>query len=68
MFVCICNAIKDSEIQQAIVSGCNTIKSLQESLDVATCCGGCQSVIEKMIEDYSSKLVHINPKLYKEVA
>lgn len=68
MFVCICNAVKDTEIKQAIAQGYDNIELLKEELDVATCCGGCVGVIESMIDEHTSKLVHINPKLYKEVA
>lgn len=68
MFVCICNAVKDSEIKQAILNGYDNMELLKDELDVATCCGGCQPVIEKMLKEYSNNIVHINPKLYKEVA
>ncbi len=68
MFVCICNAVKDTEISKAIAEGHNTIDALKQELDVATCCGGCQPVVESMIEEYANKFIQLNPKLFKEVA
>ena len=38
MFVCICNAVKDTEISKAIAEGHNNIDALKQELDVATCC------------------------------
>ncbi|WP_394261668.1 bacterioferritin-associated ferredoxin [Moraxella boevrei] len=68
MFVCICNAVKEAQIKQAIADGHDTLEALQKELDVATCCGGCQPMIEDYLSDFANKLVQFNPKLYKEVA
>ncbi|ELA08685.1 BFD-like (2Fe-2S)-binding protein [Moraxella macacae 0408225] len=68
MFVCICNAVKEAQIKQAIIDGCDTLEALQNELDVATCCGGCQPIIEDYLSELGGNLVRFNPKLYKEVA
>lgn len=51
MYVCICNAIKEKQILAAIDNGDDTLEKLQTSLDVATCCGGCQPMIEGYLEE-----------------
>lgn len=66
MFVCICNAVKEAQIKQAINEGHDTLESLQAQLDVATCCGGCQPMVEAYLADFATRT--INPNLYKEVA
>lgn len=63
MFICICNAVKESQIKNAILQGHNTLEALQTELDVATCCGGCQPMVEGYIQEHK-----INPALYIEVA
>jgi len=41
MYVCVCNAITEREIRQAIELGANTILELKRSLGVAANCGKC---------------------------
>lgn len=57
MYVCICNAIKEKQILQAIENGDDTLEKLQASLEVATCCGGCQPMIEGYLEEAKSSQV-----------
>lgn len=41
MYICICNAITDSQVKQAVADGAHTMPALQEKLGVATNCGRC---------------------------
>lgn len=41
MYVCICNAITDRQIQESIAAGATTLTDLKNQLGVATCCGCC---------------------------
>ena len=41
MFVCICNAITDRQIQEVVAAGATSLSDLQAQLGVATCCGCC---------------------------
>ncbi len=41
MFICICNAITERQVQSAIADGAVTMSDLQGQLGVATCCGCC---------------------------
>lgn len=57
MYVCICNAVKEQEIKRAIEAGHTSLEALQIELDVATCCGGCQPMIEDyLLEELDSRL------------
>lgn len=44
MFVCICNAITDRQIQETIANGATSLSDLQAQLGVATCCGCCSDL------------------------
>lgn len=41
MFICICNAITERQVQSAVAQGANSMSDLQAQLGVATCCGCC---------------------------
>lgn len=41
MFICICNAITERQVQTAVAGGAATMSDLQGQLGVATCCGCC---------------------------
>ncbi len=41
MYVCICNAISDRQIQETVAAGATSLGDLKDQLGVATCCGCC---------------------------
>lgn len=41
MFICICNAITERQVQAAVTQGAHTLSDLQAQLGVAACCGCC---------------------------
>lgn len=41
MFICICNAITERQVQSAVAEGAATMSDLQGQLGVAACCGCC---------------------------
>ena len=41
MIVCVCNAIKDREISQAVSEGCGSVSKIFKNLGCAPCCGKC---------------------------
>lgn len=52
MYVCICNDVKEKQIKAAIASGIDTLAGLQETLDVATCCGCCEPMVNDYLEEH----------------
>ncbi len=52
MYVCICNAVTESQIRQAIAEGATTLASLKARLSVATDCGCCEQQAVRAIQEY----------------
>ncbi|MCG6869090.1 MAG: (2Fe-2S)-binding protein [Gammaproteobacteria bacterium] len=51
MYVCICNAVTDKQIQREIDNGATSMRDLSRSLGVATCCGVCGMCARSMLRD-----------------
>jgi bacterioferritin-associated ferredoxin len=49
MYVCICQAITDRQIESAIKDGAQTFYDLKDQLGVGSCCGSCQDDAESII-------------------
>ena len=56
MYVCICNSVKEKQIQAAIASGVDTMDGLKDTLDVATCCGRCEPMVNDYLEEHHAAL------------
>lgn len=41
MYVCICHAITQDQVHEAIAEGAESVKELRQQLKVTTCCGSC---------------------------
>ncbi len=41
MFICVCNAITERQVQTAVAGGVVTMSELQGELGIASCCGCC---------------------------
>lgn len=41
MYICICNAITERQVKQAVSQGATSMADLQGQLGVASCCGSC---------------------------
>lgn len=41
MYVCICQAVTEKQIERAARGGIDSLDDLREQLGVAACCGGC---------------------------
>lgn len=54
MYVCVCKAITEREVKEAIASGCKRFSDLQACLGVATQCGGCRSTTEDLLEQHDT--------------
>ena len=66
MYICICNAVTDSEIIQAHQSGKKTFKQISQHLGVGQCCGRCVNNAKQVIADsqkqmQTSAVSHFNP-------
>jgi len=54
MYICICNAVTDKDIEKAIDNGACSMNDLSKQLKVGTCCGRCKSCAKKMLNKSQS--------------
>jgi bacterioferritin-associated ferredoxin len=50
MYVCICKAVTDRQIREAVQQGCCTRKDLVRCLEVGRDCGKCRSQVRSLLE------------------
>ncbi|MEQ8659825.1 MAG: (2Fe-2S)-binding protein [Gammaproteobacteria bacterium] len=51
MYVCICNNVTESDIEQAVRDGARTLDCLADRLAVSTCCGQCRCYAEESLQN-----------------
>ena len=51
MYVCLCNAVTERQIRQAVTLGATTLDELSEGLGVATNCGKCHGCACDILQD-----------------
>jgi bacterioferritin-associated ferredoxin len=51
MYVCVCNAVTDREIREAVGNGCTSMSKLRKELAVATCCGKCETRARELLAE-----------------
>ncbi len=57
MYVCICNAVTETQLEEAIVQGAVTVPLLRQQLNVGSQCGTCTECLESYLE---SRLAHLS--------
>ncbi|MEX2488581.1 MAG: (2Fe-2S)-binding protein [Pseudomonadales bacterium] len=50
MYVCVCNAVRDTQIREAVQRGCNELDDLTEELGVGNACGTCVEYARALLE------------------
>ena len=50
MFVCLCKAVTDHQIKEAVETGVSSFDDMQNHLSVGTACGGCTCEVKRIIE------------------
>ena len=50
MYVCICHAVTDSQIERAVDSGADTLEQVALDTSAGTSCGSCHDHIDEIIE------------------
>ena len=64
MYVCICNAITESEIRDAADAGVDDLWGLQAELGVATNCGSCKESAAEILREKRTAKRNAQPKVY----
>ncbi len=67
MYVCVCNAVTDKAIQQAVQQGHQSFEAIQGELSVGTCCGRCKSFACQLIDQCLEKHRNSYPPYYTEI-
>ena len=65
MYVCICNAITDSQIREAASSGVEDLWGLQAELGVASGCGSCKEAASEILRQHRSRKRYFEPVVYR---
>ncbi len=64
MFVCICHAVTDLQVETAIAAGARTEEAVGEMTGAGTGCGGClDSVCDRLLARDTSQLVTVSQRL-----
>ena len=50
MYVCLCHAVSDTEIEQAVAEGSESLQDIQLHLGAATGCGSCVEHAQAVID------------------
>ena len=51
MYVCLCHAVTDKQIQSTVESGCCTLREVSQCLNVGKTCGRCVPSAREVIND-----------------
>lgn len=65
MYVCICNAITEKQIHQAVESGVEDLWGLQRELGVATGCGACKEMASEILGESRRAKRRFEPVCYQ---
>ena len=52
MYICVCHAISDRQIREAVDRGAQSLNEVQAYLPVAGCCGRCEDSAREVIESH----------------
>lgn len=63
MYVCICNAVSDADINREIDAGAVTLEQLRDRLNVANSCGHCSIyIMDRLEQKLEFALSHHEPQ------
>ena len=65
MYVCICNAITDKQIRQAVDAGVRNLWQLQAKLGVASNCGSCKEHASEILREKRQEASPAKPAVYE---
>ena len=51
MYICICNAVTESRIRQAVTDGARSLRDLSYSTGCSTQCGRCVGTARELLDD-----------------
>jgi bacterioferritin-associated ferredoxin len=51
MYVCLCNAVTDRQIRDAVSAGAVSLSDVQSVFPVGMCCGRCEDVARTVVDE-----------------
>ncbi|MFT4763538.1 MAG: bacterioferritin-associated ferredoxin [Oleispira sp.] len=57
MYVCICHAVNEKAIHQAVAEGAKNVRDVRRCLDLGSQCGQCVRQAHEVIEQAKSELI-----------
>jgi bacterioferritin-associated ferredoxin len=66
MYICLCKAVTDQQIREAVRQGATSLKALRNNLDVMTQCGKCACATKSLLESTVAEAAQTTP--YYQVA
>ena len=63
MYVCICNAVTDKQIRQAIDDGASTMRDLYKQFGIANNCGKCACMARDLLQEHRQNPPNAYPVL-----
>ncbi len=51
MYVCVCNAVTEGQVRQAINEGALTTRQVRQKLDAESVCGSCDDCLEDYLAE-----------------
>jgi bacterioferritin-associated ferredoxin len=51
MYVCVCSAVTDCEIRNAVDGGATSLADVQSALPVGICCGRCEDTARSIVDE-----------------
>jgi bacterioferritin-associated ferredoxin len=58
MYVCVCHAVTDRDIESAIAEGCCSLRQLREQLGVGKTCGRCAKCAHEAVKGAIPPRIH----------
>lgn len=67
MFVCVCNAVTDSQIIEELDNGANNLRDISCRLNVGRNCGQCCKTARKVIKQHHAETRELNDMCYAAI-
>ena len=59
MYICVCNAVTDSDVRTAVDDGVRNLKQLRKATGCANTCGRCEEMAITTLEDMLAEKMEI---------